>query len=576
MAEKKIQIRVIAQITNWERVEQKASSYILQKNREKGYNIPEQAIEIANTMKERKYLNKPNLMAKLYLKHLEYIKTTPDEKRKTLDGWLEKYFLYNQVITNHTGKEQKAGTLENMVPLEALTVMAIRQTKEEQRYCDTYNIKMLLEDSGKNILYCGPWKMWLVWDGNRWKKDDENEIYELASESINRMFLKSIELEKEEEERLILMEHASRNKTIRKIEALVRGATWKREIRITPNKLDTDKFLFNCQNGTIDLTCGRLKSPEREDKITRMSPIEYDPDAQCPTWLNFLSDIFLKKKETVAYVQKAAGWCLSGDVSVQAMFILYGAGANGKSTFINTIMKIMGDYAASTPTETFMQKNGNTASNDIARLKGTRFVSAMEAERGMKLAEAIIKRLTGNDAVSARFLYGEYFEFIPTFKIFMATNHKPKIGGMDNAIWRRIKLIPFSATFTKDQQDPALPEKLEKELPGILAWMVEGCLKWFKEGLGEPPEVKHATDEYRQEMSAVESFLELCCTREEHAIIQSSHLYEAYKKWSEKNNEYLLSQRSFSMRLSETGLDKVRTASGYHWLSIKVNEEKES
>jgi putative DNA primase/helicase len=192
----------------------------------------------------------------------------------------------------------------------------------------------------------------------------------------------------------------------------------------------------------------------------------------------------------------------------------------------------------------------------------------MEADYGGKLAEAVVKRLTGNDKISARFLYGEYFDFTPTFKIFMATNHKPKISGMDNAIWRRIKLIPFEVSFTEKQQDPYLNRKLEKELPGILAWMVEGCILWQREGLGNPPEVLEATKEYRYEMSAIETFLQECCDRDKNEMVKSSHLYGAYRNWSEKNNEYIMSTRSFGIRLAEAGFDKVRLNSGYHWLGI--------
>lgn len=259
---------------------------------------------------------------------------------------------------------------------------------------------------------------------------------------------------------------------------------------------------------------------------------------------------------------------LTGDVSTQAMFILHGTGANGKSTFINTLMKIFGDYAANTPTETFMQKKEKPPTTTSPAFEEHDSFPPWK-RRGMKLAEAVIKRVTGNDALSARFLYGEFFEFIPTFKIFMATNHKPKIGGMDNAIWRRIHLIPFNAVFSQEQRDPHLTEKLEEELPGILAWMVEGCINWQKTGLSPPEEVQYATEEYRHDMSAVESFLEECCNREEaNQMIKSSYLYEAYRTWATANNEHILSHRGFSLRIAETGLDKVRLANGFHWIGI--------
>ena len=322
----------------------------------------------------------------------------------------------------------------------------------------------------------------------------------------------------------------------------------------------------------IDLESGRLIPHDKGMMITKVSPVDYDSEAECPVWKKFIKEIFGKNSDLINFIQRALGWALTGDTSSQAMFILYGNGANGKSTFINTVMKLMGDYATSTPTETFMQKKGDQASNDIARLKGTRFVSAMEAEYGVKLAEAVIKRLTGDDVISARFLYGEFFDFLPTFKIFMATNHKPKIGGMDNAIWRRIRMIPFEVSFPENKQDRKLSKKLENELPGILAWMVEGALKWGKEGLGNTPAVMEATSAYRHEMSAIETFLDEMCIKKETGMVRSSFLYNAYKKWCDENNERVLSTRGFGMRMAETGTDKVRLSAGNHWLGIELRE----
>jgi len=188
-----------------------------------------------------------------------------------------------------------------------------------------------------------------------------------------------------------------------------------------------------------------------------------------------LKDIFDGNLDLIKFVQKFLGCCLTGDMSSQAMFILYGTGANSKSTFINVVNRILGDYATTTPTETFMQKKGEQATNEIARLKGSRFVTAMESDEHGRLAESVIKRLTGSDMICACFLHGEYFQFPPTFKIVMATNHKPRIGGTDHVIWRRIRLIPFQVTFPEGKQDKTLFAKLERELPGIFVWMVEGC-----------------------------------------------------------------------------------------------------
>jgi putative DNA primase/helicase len=221
-----------------------------------------------------------------------------------------------------------------------------------------------------------------------------------------------------------------------------------------------------------------------------------------------------------------------------------------------------------------MQKKGDQATNDIASLKGARFVSATETDERNRMAESVIKRLTGNDEISARFLYGEYFTFIPTFKIVMATNHKPRISGTDHAIWRRIRLIPFTRSFPEEKLDKRLPEKLEAERTGILRWMVEGCLRWQKEGLGNAELISEATDEYKHEMSDIQMFLADCCVVDEMSLIRSSFLYGHYVAWCETNKERPRSNRNFSIKLSESGMDKVRRSDGAYWIGIKVKDEE--
>ncbi|MBF9018284.1 MULTISPECIES: phage/plasmid primase, P4 family [unclassified Oceanispirochaeta] len=286
-------------------------------------------------------------------------------------------------------------------------------------------------------------------------------------------------------------------------------------IRIAPDALDQDQFLFNCANGVIDLKSGRLSPHDRERMITKYSPVPYNEEALCPHWKQFLKDIFDNNKELIKFIQRFLGCSLTVDMSCQSMFILYG-----------------------------------------------------------RLAESVIKRLTGNDMISARFLYGEYFQFIPTFKIVMSTNHKPRIGGMDHAIWRRIKLIPFLQTFSEEKQDKKLTGKLEKEMPGILSWMVEGCLRWQREGLGGAVAISDATDEYKTEMSDVQMFLAEKCERDELQMIQSSVLYKEYTAWCEENHERPRSNRNFSIMLKESGMDKVRQSVGIFWLGIKIRKEK--
>ncbi|WP_240056562.1 DNA primase family protein [Bacillus mesophilum] len=238
-------------------------------------------------------------------------------------------------------------------------------------------------------------------------------------------------------------------------------------------------------------------------------------------------------------------------------FFLWGTGSNGKSTFINIVKDILGDYGKQMNSDTFTSKmNDNGINNDIARLHGARFVSAVESEDGQKLSEALIKQLTGGEPITARFLRKEFFEFIPEFKIFFTTNHKPIVKGDDEGIWRRIRLIPFTHTIPREEVDKQLPEKLRAELPGILRWVVEGCLKWQEEELGEPDEVKAATDEYKEEMDLLSNFLDENCVVMPEAKVAVNEIHKTYMKWAEENGEYPMKQRAFSSRLQMRGFSK--------------------
>ena len=565
MSEKKILQKITDRLRRFEEYEQKCSVLVF--SLKESFDFGEDVLDAAGSIRRKEYIEKNGVLANLYNTFLNFCKDVLPDNRRDPSFLVVKYRLYLDSIEKMRIYPSLYVKTDDYIKREALYLLSDRHSEGEERFSDLFNSKMLISEYGSEIRLCSAWKKWLIWDGKRWKTDEGNIVYQMAINTIKKMYRRALE-NKTEDETLAMMEHAGRSEAARKIESMIRVTGWNRELNIVPDDLDRDPFVFNCRNGMIDLETGRLYPHEKKRMITRVSPVTYENNAECFVWKRFLKDIFGKNRELINFVQRVLGWALTGDNSSQAMFILYGNGANGKSTFINTVMKLMGDYATSTPTDTFMQKKGDQATNDIARLKGSRFVSAMEAEYGGRLAEAVIKRLTGNDVISARFLYGEFFDFLPTFKIFMATNHKPTIGGMDNAIWRRIRLVPFEVSFPEEKQDRKLSEKLNNELPGILSWIVEGTLKWRKEGLGNSPAVLEATNEYRFEMSAIESFLEEECIREENTMVKSLDLYNAYKKWCEENNERILSSRSFGMRLGETGIDKVRISTGYHWLEI--------
>jgi putative DNA primase/helicase len=258
------------------------------------------------------------------------------------------------------------------------------------------------------------------------------------------------------------------------------------------------------------------------------------------------------------------------------LFILYGGGSNGKSTFIRTIETLVGQYATATSTETLLVKKGGGAiPNDIANLHGARFVSAVEAEAQRTLAESLIKRLTGGDTMSARYLYKEYFSFVPTSKIWLATNHKPTIRGTDRAIWRRIRLIPFDVTIPTIEQDKDLGSKLERELPGILQWAVKGCLAWQQQGLNPPSVVDKATHAYQKEMDVLSQFLNDCCRPRAGAVVTKNDLYNEYVQWCQENGEPFLSKRELNTRLVEKDIKSARSATARLWLGIELVSQVE-
>jgi putative DNA primase/helicase len=439
---------------------------------------------------------------------------------------------------------------------------------------DLGNAKRLVSQHGDKIRFCFAWKKWLVWDGKTWSIDNDGMIIRLAKDTVKNIYAETV-YSSDSEGREKIAKWGIKSEDEKRINAMCSLAKSEEGIPISPQELDVNPYLLNCQNGTIDLKTGQLKPHDPQNFITKTIQVEYDKTAQYPQWLEFLETIFNFNYDLIGFIQRAVGYSLTGDVSEQCLFLLHGHVANGKSTFIDVLSKLLGDYSQGADFETFLIHKNETIRNDLARMTGRRFISAIESEGERRLAEVLVKQLTGGDTITARFLFGEYFDFRPEFKIWLAANHKPNIRGTDYAIWRRIKLIPFNITIPEDKRIPKskLMEMFSKELPGILSWAVQGCLEWQRIGLKTPEEVKMATNSYREEMDNIGIFLEECCILTPEVRSKASDLYGIYKKWCKNGGEYALSQRSFGLRLAERGLDRIKSGGNY-WKGVGIKTEK--
>lgn len=427
------------------------------------------------------------------------------------------------------------------------------------------NAERLVHHHSTNLKYCIELDEWLIWNGKVWENDRRKRIERIATKTFRKMYVEAGNVNDEEGRRKMIKWAQSSEKSSVLLNSIDRA---KAMLPILQSELNTDLFKFNCGNGVIDLKSGTLLPHNRDYLITNYSNVEYDPEASCPTWITFLESVMKDEKgnvkqDLIEFLQRSIGYTLTGDTREQVLFFLHGSGRNGKSTFINIVKEILGDYGKQTNADTFTAKTHEGGiNNDIARLSDARFVSAVESEEGQRLSESLVKQLTGGEPITARFLRKEFFEFVPEFKIFFTTNHKPIVKGNDEGIWRRIKLIPFTVTIPKEEVDTDLPEKLRKELPGILRWAVEGCLKWQQDGLGEPEEVKQATQGYKDEMDILGQFISDYCVTRPGARSSVKEVYEVYKTWCKETGEYELSQRKFNRRLEERGFVKKRSGKG--------------
>lgn len=421
---------------------------------------------------------------------------------------------------------------------------------------DVGNAERFVAQHGELARFCHVWGTWLLYDTRRWRKDETLQVEQLARRTVRAIYAEANEA-RSEDLRKKLAAHAMRSEQAGRLRAMVSLAT--SDLPVAPGELDADPWALNVENGTINLKTQDLGPHRREDFLSKVIPVRYDPQARCPTWEAFLERIFSGNAVMIGFVQRAVGYSLTGDTSEQCLFLLHGSGSNGKTTLTEVLRQLGGEYARQADFATFLEREHDGARNDLAALKGARIVTANEADARRAFSESVVKLVTGGDTITARFLFKEFFEFRPEFKLWLAANQRPRIKGTDHAIWRRIKLVPFDVTISDEERDPHMVEKLAAELPGILAWALRGLADWQEKGLAVPAEVKDATAAYRAEEDQVGRFVGDRCILDPQASETVKALFAAYVKWCEAVGEQPVSQKALGQRLDEMGFEEGRT-----------------
>ena len=397
--------------------------------------------------------------------------------------------------------------------------------------------------------YCAPWGKWLVWNSVRWNVDKSLYVQHLCR-TIARVAAIYAETPK-------LKARLASAGTMSAIERIVRCDP---RHSATVEAWDANPWLLNTPGGIVDLKTGMRGPHNRERRMTKVTTAT--PQGPCPVWRSFLGNVTGDDEELQNYLQRVVGYCLTGDISTHALFFLYGTGANGKSVFVNVISTVLGDYAANAPMDTFMETRTDRHPTDLAGLRGARFVSATETEQGRRWNESKIKAITGGDHITARLMHQDFFTYTPQFKLLIAGNHKPAIRNIDEAMRRRMHLIPFTITVPTDKRDPLLTEKLLAERDGILAWALEGCLLWQSQGLKQPPSVVQATEEYFESEDAMGRWIAERCNEAANCKALTGTLFTDWKQWAELSGEYVGSQRRFSDALLAKRFEKWRNSMG--------------
>jgi putative DNA primase/helicase len=419
---------------------------------------------------------------------------------------------------------------------------------------DLGNARMLVARECQRFRWCGamPGNGWMVWDGARWAPDDTKAITRAAM-AIGSTWRGHALGMSDDALQSAMRRHADKSESAASIRAAIELASADSGIVTRREQYDADDWALNTPDATYDLKKITRHAPRQSDYITKIAGVRAAKTADCPQWLAFLDRIMGGDEYMVSFLQRVVGYCLTGSTSEQCMFIAYGRGANGKSTFMTIVQAVLGEYASQTPVETFTDRVAGGIPNDLAALAGARMVTCNESEEDSPLDEAVVKAATGGDPIPARFLNREFFTYIPKFKLWMLTNHKPIIRGTDEGIWRRLRLIPFAVTIPKAERDLKLTDKLRDELPGIMRWALDGLKTWHQLGLDPPPQVLKATDDYRKDMDALVEFLTERVAVDLSSSVLNADMYAGYSEWAKDNGQRPMSHNKLTRKLKDRG-----------------------
>jgi putative DNA primase/helicase len=420
------------------------------------------------------------------------------------------------------------------------TAGSVEQSKGREKPTDVGNARRLVERHGARLRFVPDLGAWLTWGDGRWVRDECGRVMELAKETVRNLFHRASNLA-DDEERIRLAEHARHSERRERLNAMIDLARTDERVVVRAVDLDSDPWSFNCLNGTIDLRTGELRPHLPADLISKQAPVVFERGAACERFQRFLSRVTGGDHELATFVQSVIGLALIGGNPEEIIMLFYGPGGSGKTTLLEAVKAALGPYAATADTETFLrQSQPRGARNDLARLLGARLVVGSEIPPGRHLDEATVKAITGRGTITARFLYMEAFEFLPQFTLCLESNHLPMVRDDDTGMWRRLRVMPFAHAIPAEEQDPTLKDYLRDPTqagPAVLAWAVEGCLRYQREGLEVPAAVTQATDNYRSAVSTFSQFLEDCCIEGQDHWVSNADLSDAWTGWSAREGQ---------------------------------------